>query len=73
MVPHPHRDAPVVEHLPDVVGVDPVDDERHRAAPVDQVARPDDADARHLGQPASARSTSSSSCSWIASMPISVR
>ena len=28
-----------------------VDDERHRPAAVDQVARPDDAHARHLGQP----------------------
>jgi hypothetical protein len=29
VVPDADRDAPVVQHLADVVRVDPVDDERH--------------------------------------------
>ena len=49
--PDPHRHAAVVEHLPDVVGVHAVDDERHGATAVREVPRPDDPHARHLRQP----------------------
>ena len=50
VVPDPHGDAGVVEDLPDVVGVDALDDERDGAATVMGVGRADDADPRALRQ-----------------------
>src|SRR4029453_8804470 len=50
VVPHADGDAAVVEDLADVVGVDAVDGEGDRSPARDGVRRPDDGDARDLGQ-----------------------
>src|SRR5262245_52764035 len=46
VMPDPDRDALVVEDLPEVVGVDAVDDERHCATAVLGGGRSDDPDSR---------------------------
>src|ERR1700729_744112 len=50
VVSGPHRDAQVIEHLADVVRVDPFDGERDRAAPVRGFGGPEDAQPLDLAE-----------------------
>lgn len=50
MVPDPDRDAERVQHLPGVMGMHAVHDERHRATPVGRGGRADEVHAVDLGE-----------------------
>ncbi len=70
MVSHPHGHAVVVEDLTQIVGMDPVDEERDGRTAIDSVGGADDPDAVDAGEALERAVTSRCSCAATASMPM---